>query len=466
MSQLRACKGLSLPKIACIVSMFLAQAGITCQAQTFTTLINFDGANGAQPVYVPLAQGNDGNLYGTTLGGGPAGAGTIFKVTPSGELTTIYNFCTQNLCPDGDSPYAGLVRANNGNFYGTTFYGGKYGNGTVFKVTATGVLTTLHSFDYAAGEGAQPSAPLTQAQNGDLYGTTSGGGPSNAGTIFEITPSGALATLHAFDGSDGSDPNSSLVQGNDGNFYGTAGQFVFRMTPTGTLTTLHTFSGTDGSYPNGLMRGTDGNFYGSTYGGGANNTCNNGCGTIFRITPAGVLTTLYNFDATHGANPVAVLTQGTDNNFYGTTYAGGTEDWGTVFEMTPAGALTSLHSFDGSDGGQPYGPVAQSTNGIFYGTATNVGPSNDGTLFSLSVGLGPFVETAPAFGKVGTTVVILGTNLTATNGVLFGSTGATFTVVSATEIKTVVPVGAVTGRVKVTNPNGTLTSNTIFRVTP
>jgi len=455
MTQFQTCPALSALKAACIVSAILAASAIASPAQTFKTLINFDGTDGAQPVYVSLAQGNDGNMYGTTLGGGLNGSGTVFKIAPWGKLTTIYSFCAQTNCADGSLPYAGLVRAPNGNFFGTTSQGGAFGDGTVFTITPLGALTILHSFNYSAGEGFQPFALLVRAQSGDFYGATTS-------TIFKITTAGVFTILNTLNGT-----MSALVQGNDGNFYGTAGQTVFQMTPAGTITTLHTFTGADGSYPNGLIRGTNGDLYGTTYGGGANNTCNNGCGTVFEITSKGALTTLYNFDSTHGSNPVATLAEGTDGNYYGTTYAGGTGgDWGTVFKMTPAGTVTTLHSFDGTDGGQPYGPVAQSINGTFYGTATNVGASNGGTLFSLSMGLGPFVETFPTSGKVGTTVVIVGDALGYdATGVIFGSTGSTFEAISADVLKAVVPVGAVTGRVKVTTP-GTLTSNTVFRVIP
>src|SRR5262249_6675553 len=159
---------------------------------------------------------------------------------------------------------------------------------------------------------------------------------------------------------------------------------VFKITPSGTLTTLHYFDSTDGSYPNGLMQATDRNFYGTTFQGGPNNTCNNGCGTVFKITPQGTFTTLYSFDSVHSSNPISALIQATDGNFYGTTYAGGTNLWGTIFKITPGGSLTTLHSFDLIHGAQPYGPLAQATSGIFYGTTPYGGTNNGGTLFSLA----------------------------------------------------------------------------------
>ena len=298
---------------------------------------------------------------------------------------------------------------------------------------------------------------------------------------FVLNPQGTggtLTTPHSFDSSDGAAPFSSLLQASNGNFYGTtyAGGahndgVVFKMTPppTGTVTVLHNFDGTDGANSYGSsIQAVNRILYGMTAFGGANE-CNNhgslvGCGTIFKITLAGAFTTLHNFDSTDGAFPSVPLIQATDGNFYGTTYQkGGTNGFGTVFKFTPGGTLTTMHTF-----GTPVDPNAllQAPNGEFYGTTIFGGTNNDGTVFSLSVGLGPFVETPPSSGKVGTAVIILGNNLEGSTKVTFNGTAATFTVVSNTEIKTSVPSGAITGKVKVTTPSRTLTSNVNFRVTP
>jgi uncharacterized repeat protein (TIGR03803 family) len=210
----------------------------------------------------------------------------------------------------------------------------------------------------------------------------------------------------------------------------------------------------------------DTNFYGSTYQGGSNNSCPNGCGTVFKITTKGKLTTLHNFDSTDGANPIAALIQATDGNFYGTTYAGGTGgNWGTVFKITPSGTMKTLHSFAGSDGAQPYGPVTQATSGNLYGTAYNgTSGASEGTLFEILTGLSPFVGFVSDGGKVGQGVGILGQGFTGTSSVSFNGTSATFTVKSGTFIKATVPVGATSGFVRVTTPKGTLKSNVPFRV--
>jgi uncharacterized repeat protein (TIGR03803 family) len=371
---------------------------------------------------------------------------------------------------DGSDPQAALVQGTNGDFYGTTYYGGANGWGTVFKITPSGALTTLHSFDIT--DGSQIIAGLVQGTHGDFYGTTVEGGPSDCsggcGTIFKITPSGTLTTVHSFDGTDGSNPQAALVQGTSGDFYGTtfeggANDFgtIFKITPSGTLTTLHSFNFyTDGETPlAGLVQATNGDFYGTTSRGGAN-----GAGTVFKISPSGALTTLDSFDGTDGSYPQAGLVQATNGDFYGTTGYGGV-CCGTIFKMTPSGALTTLHSFDNTDGGNPSAALVQAANGKFYGTTSDGGANGDGTVFSLSVGLGPFVETQPTSGKVGAAVKILGTDLTGTTSATFNGTAATFTVVSSSEIKTTLPTGATTGTVEVTTPKGTLKSNVVFRVT-
>src|ERR1700678_4416495 len=331
---------------ACSLFLFCALTVIVSNAQTFSTLISFDLANGSQP-YASLVQGLDGSLYGTTTAGGTNGNGTVFKITTTGKLTTLYSFCINKDCADGAGPLAALVLSTNGDLYGTTENGGVHGwtDGTAFKITPRGEHTTLYSFcarhiDGACADGADLQAGLVQARNGDFYGTTVQGGIHKAGTVFKITPGGALTTLHSFCSltgcEDGAFPFAPLIQATNGDFYGTTYEgggstnagAVFRITAAGTLTTLYNFCSqtncTDGSNPYaGLIQSTDGNFYGTTSQGGAN-----GFGTVFRITPAGQLTTLYSFCAQtncpDGANPSTRLVQATDGNFYGTTGYGGT----------------------------------------------------------------------------------------------------------------------------------------------
>jgi uncharacterized repeat protein (TIGR03803 family) len=478
---------------ACAVFLVCIAAAITSPAQTFTTLFTFDGGKDGSLPYGALVQGVDGDLYGVTDSGGancaPYGCGTVFKISSAGKLTTIYNFCPGfPNCTDGSLPIGALVPAADGNFYGTTEDGGSncmpgYTCGTVFKITPTGTFTTLHTF--GGSEGAFPQGALVQGTDGDLYGTTSGGGNigsgcpyTGCGTVFKITPQGAFSLLHSFDSTThGGSPTDGLIQARNGNFYGTAeaggthgGGTVFGMTPKGILTTLYNFPSTSyGADPiGGLVQTANGKFYGTTFRGGSSAD-----GTVFEITPKGILTTLFVFctdnNCADGAWPEAGLVQATDGNFYGTTTQGGLVFGdGTVFRITPEGTLTTLHAFDYSDGYDPIGLV-QATDGNLYGITYGGGnascyPDGCGTVFSLSVGLGPFVETIPTVGKVGSKVTILGNRMTGASSVTFNGADATFTIVSPSEIKTFVPTGATTGKVEVTLPSGTLTSKVVFRV--
>jgi uncharacterized repeat protein (TIGR03803 family) len=474
-----------------------AQSGTSSPAApAFTVLHSFNYTDGAYPS-AGLVQGTGGKLYGTTFGGGHGekgegiGYGTVFSITPGGKLTTLYLFCSQTKCTDGELPDAGLIQGADGKFYGTTSNGGSgdgNDNGTVFSITAGGKLTTLYGFCSQSGctDGSVPEAGLVQGADGHFYGTTEYGGTGFnglGGTVFGITPGGTLTTLYSFcsqggdECTDGYYPTAGLALGNNGKFYGTTNEggiynagTAFSITPGGVLTTIHSFCTqndcTDGKYPQAaLVQGTDGSFYG---------TDDN---TVFKITPSGNLTTLYQFCPPNskyngpcpaGSEPVAGLVQGADGNFYGTTEYGGingfngdncTNGCGTIFKITPQGKLTTLYYFcsqrECADGGLPVAGLVQDTNGTFYGTAEG-GVNGYGIVFSLSVGLGPFVETNPTSGKVGKAVKILGSDLTGTTSVTFNGTVATFAVKSKSEITTTVPTGATTGTVQVVTPGGTL----------
>ena len=326
--------------------------------------------------------------------------------SPAQVLTTLHSFNGT----DGSYPIPGLVQGSDGNFYGTTFEGGtncNAGCGTIFKITPGGALT-VYSSDGANGCGFYPG--LVQATDGNFYGAGTWCGAYGGGTVFKMTPEGTLTTLYSFGSqpNDGGNPTGTLVQAPDGNFYGTTynggtnrgcnfGEgcgVVFRVTPSGTLTTLYNFCSqthcADGSNPRaGLVRATDGNFYGTTYAGGAN-----GAGTVFKITPSGTLTTLYSFcskgGCADGRYPEAALVQATDGNFYGTTYdatADGVANGdGTVFKITPSGTLTTLYSFSGPDGANPWAGLVQATDGNLYGTTSGGGANGRGTVFKITPG--------------------------------------------------------------------------------
>ncbi|MGO9369128.1 MAG: choice-of-anchor tandem repeat GloVer-containing protein [Terriglobales bacterium] len=503
-------------RAAMALAVVLALAALTTQsapAQTFTVLDDFNGTNGSD-ASSSLLQATNGNLYGTTAEGGGAGAGSVYQVTPGGTLTSIYSFCLQGTppsdCPDGYQPLAPLVQASNGDLYGTTLRGGANNEGTVFKITTGGMLTTVYSFCSLSGcvDGIQPQGPLFQASNGNLYGTTSfDGANSGWGTIFKMTLAGKLTTIVNFAYTPGGNmPVAGLIEASNGDLYGmtpTGGGnggctydcgTVFKITAAGKITYLHGFcslSGcADGGNPEGaLVQASNGNFYGTTSVGGAN-----GQGTVFEITPAGKLTTLYSFcsesGCADGSSPRSTLIQATDGNLYGTTEYGGNEydgvvgycfasyGCGTIFEITSAGKLTTLYSFCAqngcTDGYFPPAGLTQDTNGIFYGTAPGGGNVNCpqqgggcGTLFSLSTGLGPFVALQTTSGKEGAKIGILGQGFSDSSVVEFGGTAAsTIAVTGTTFITATVPAGALTGSVTVTTGSSALTSSRTFNVLP
>jgi len=477
------------------IALLCAATAIAAQAQTFNTLVDFERTNGYMPGAV--VQGLDGNLYGTTSQGGDVacslayGCGTVFKITPSGTLTSLYSFCVQAQCPDGYFP-SPLVLATDGNFYGTTGGGGEANHGTVFRITPSGTLTTLYSFKRI--DGTNPNG-LMQGIDGSFYGTTRSGGAHQQGTVFRITPAGKLTSLYSFCAkpkcADGASPISGLIQSAaDGSFYGTtyyggAGLCqryempdgcgtIFKITPAGVLTRVYSFEDTsdDGIYPAaGLVQAVDGTFYGTTtdldYG-----------GTVFKMTPGGAVTTLYQFCGQGSCNDGDLpngLVLGTDGSLYGTTEEGGdlscadSVGCGTVFEITPDGVLTTLHDFELTDGIFTTAALVQATNGSFYGTANFGGDltclgEGCGTVYGLHTGLGPFVIFLRGAGKAGQMFGILGQGFTGTTNVSLNGNPANFTVVSDTFIKATVPPGATTGYVTVTTPSGTLTSNVPFRV--
>lgn len=462
----------------------------------FTSLHSFNGTDG-ESTLAGLIQATDGDLYGTEGYGGSncaatAMCGTIFKITPSGAFTTFYNFCSQAACLDGKGPLGPLLQGTDGDFYGTTYQGGSQNAGTIFKISLTGTLTTIHSFCSQGGcaDGGSPEAGLIQATNGNLYGVAPNGGVYGGGTIFAIAPDGQFTTLYSFCAqaqcADGMGP-SGVIQATDGDLYGTTGLggansrgTIFKITLSGVLTTLYNFCPQagcpDGSQPNGLIQGPNGHMYGTTYWGGTNfANCLFGCGTIFQITLDGAFSTLYSFcslnGCPHGEQPQPVLIQA-NSNLYGITFSGGANGTGggSVFTLTPSGTLNTLYSFcsegECSDGAAPVG-LTLGTDGSLFGTTEVDGANgNYGTVFRLSVGLNSFIKTLPTSGQIGTAIKILGTNLSGASSVTFNGVAATFTVNSSSEISTTVPTGATSGQIQVVIPGGTLDSNVPFTVRP
>lgn len=354
---------------------------------TFSTMVNFDGTDG-NSASGPLIADSAGNLYGVTEEGGTNNLGTAFKVSATDHsLTTLANFDGEN---NGSYPIGGLTIDSNGNLYGTTESGGAHGDGTIFEISAVDqTLMTLATFN--GSNGANPLAGLLLDNHGNLYGTTWRGGANGEGTAFELSAANhTLTTIATFGGNSGDTPEGTLTSDGKGGLlgttdYGGTNSFgsIFEISPGNDVPiTLASFNGTNGQEPiGGLVTDNNGNFFGTTYSGGGNND-----GTIFEYSTAtDTLTTLVNFNGDNGKSPMAGLTIGSDGNLYGTTAAGGANDDGTVFEFSAIDhRLTTLVSFDGSNGQGPYASVIADSSGNLYGTTAWGGANNDGTVFELS----------------------------------------------------------------------------------
>lgn len=470
------------PRNICALVLLFSVTAAPAGSQTFTTLFNFDNLHGAEPTDMSLVQGFNGNFFGTTAGGGSPecnkGCGTIFEITPAGGFTTLYYFTG----PDGSTPHAGLVQGPDGTFYGTTEYGGANGYGTVFKFTPAGGVTTLHSFNSTDGATpwtALVFGPDANLYGTTLSGGSGAACTGGCGTVFSITRGGTLTSLYSMNYADGQFPTGALVLGSGPLFYGTTEWggangygIVFSITRDGTLTTLYSFSRAEDHWPTAPMVAADGYLYGTNSGGDLLTSTR---GNVCKITPSGELTTMYEFTGgDDGGSANGGLIRATDGNFYGTTAyfpenalgPCGFYGCGSVFEVTPDGLLTSLHNFSETDGGNPFGGLVQGTDGDFYGTTAHGGTHGFGTVFRISNGLGPFAKILPAAGEAGSTVEILGTDMAGATGVTFNGISAAFTVVSNSHITATVPVGATTGFVRVVTPGRILSGDARFDVAP
>jgi len=343
----------------------------------------------------PQVRLSNGTFYGADFGGfnGASDHGSVFKIAPDGTLTTLYQF--QAATQDEANPTL-LIGAADGNLYGATAPRAVGDlNGMIFKVTPSGILTPLYRFQDGKGTHA---ITLIQGPDGNFYGTAAGdssGGffnhPAsmhNPGLFFRLTPAGVFTVLYTFTGgADGSLPNA-LIQGADGNFYGStfcgpeapANTFsgygtVFKITAAGTLSTLYNFTGgNDGGNPGKVIQGADGNFYGvADY---------PTIRTLFKVTPAGVRSTVYSFTPANGTGP-SRLTPSTDGKIYGTTQTGGIPNVGTLFKIDPAAPVTT-YIFDGASTGGSPSEVFEGENHNLYGATATGGASNHGTIFRLN----------------------------------------------------------------------------------
>jgi uncharacterized repeat protein (TIGR03803 family) len=357
---------------------------VNCGAGVVSPSYSFGALPDGQNPYADLIVGSDGNFYGTTIDGGATNNGAVFKLTPDGTETIIHSF---DYAVDGGYPLADLYQDGSGNFFGTTYEGGPFSNGVLFKITPNGTYSILHAFG-APGDASEPYGNVTLASDGNFYATTYSGGANNQGAVFRIAPDGSnYAVIYSFAaGTDGAGPAGSLLLANDGKLYGTTtggGAYnlgtVFSITLSGTESVLYSFgSGTDGATPYGnVIQATDGNLYGLTYRGGANNG-----GAAFKLALDGTETLLHSFGSgTDGWNPNGSLIQASDGNLYGMTYEGGANFAGIIFELATDGTETVLYSFAAE---YPFGSLIETSNHDLFGLGYDGGTNNFGVVFFLN----------------------------------------------------------------------------------
>jgi uncharacterized repeat protein (TIGR03803 family) len=386
---------------ACVAVLLAAQS---TQAQTYTVLHTFFGRGGRVPV-AGVIQDAEGNLYGTTAGGGAPDLGTVFKLSKTGKFTVLHSFAGGS---DGAAPDGGVIRDASGNLYGTTAKGGAGNLGTVFEVDTTGKETVLFSFGGLRGR--QPVAGVIQDAEGNLYGTTSQGGANLVGTVFKLSKTGKETVLYNFCSqsgcADGYSPRAGVIRDSQGNLYGTTSLggnnqcnegcgTVFKLSRTGKLTVLYAFQGNtngqmDGSFPvAGVILDASGNIYGTTaYGGNPTTNCGadrQGCGIVFKLDKTGKETVLYRFmGEADSQDPQASLLRDAKGNLYGTTFDGGGSGGGTVFKLSEKGTETVLYHFTTEEGYGPAAGLIQDANGNFFGTAAFGAKGEAGVVFQLT----------------------------------------------------------------------------------
>jgi uncharacterized repeat protein (TIGR03803 family) len=351
-------------------------ATASSQTSKFKVLHAFSSGTDGENPQAGIVLDAQGNLYGTTAYGGAFANGTVFKVDAAGNESILHSF---NWRTDGGNPFGPVILDNARNIYGTTTQGGPSGSGTVFELNTNGKEAILHSFAASSSDGTFPIAGLVRDSAGNLYGTTSAGGSSGWGTVFRVDVTGTETVVHSFAGfPDGQFPWAGLTLDAQGNLYGVTinggargDGALFGVNTAGLEAIVASFTILTGDSPSGtLIEDEAGNLYGTTAYNGAHSR-----GTVFKFNIAtGVETTLYNFGASgssDGATPAGGLVRDPAGNLYGTTQAGGAKRFGTVFKIDPSGNETILHSFTGgSDGGVPEGSLAIDQSGNLYGTTS------------------------------------------------------------------------------------------------
>ena len=417
-----------------------AKAGVVYKldaAGNYSVLYSFLGTpDGSEPESAPIPDPS-GNVYGTTISGGGANAGTVYKLDPSGHETILHSFANGAF---GAEPGSGLTADAEGNLYSATSRGGLAGFGVIYKLDRAGRYTVLHSF--SGPDGALPVGNVILDPGGNLYGTTYSGGsatssctdsrPLGCGVVYELDTAGVFTVLHSFtNGADSGPPLAGVVRDDAGNLYGTASGgpsghgVVFKLDTTGKFTVLYTFTNAAGGLsPNAVTLDQEGNLYGTASSGGAGDygvvfeldTTGNykvlyrftggadgglpefgvirdpagnlygttRYGDVFKLDSTGHETVLYTFTGgADGGEPEAGVIRDSAGNLYGTTYAGGGSGSGVVFKIDPSGHESVLYNFAGAAGAYPASGVIFDAAGNLYGTASGGGANDGGVIFKL-----------------------------------------------------------------------------------
>jgi uncharacterized repeat protein (TIGR03803 family) len=470
---------MALTMLATVITF--AAAAVLAQAQTPTLLHTFTSTTtDACAPRGNIVQGRDGNMYGGGAACGANGSGAVYKISSAAAESVFFNFPQQWLYCGG----AGLTLGSDGNFYGACEAGNPAtGLGSIFRLTPAGVFTDLYDFTGANGD-SLPVYPPIQASDGNFYGVT-GNEVQVCGNIYRLTPAGAYKNLHTFSGSDCH--SSNLLQASDGNLYGTLANCavvqgagcVYKISTAGVFKEIHDFAFTTGQAPcTGMIQGKDGKLYGATQQGAAN-----GYGNIYKMTTAGAPTDLHDFNnpidasCVNNVGPPVNLLQVADGTFYGVNPAYGPNGTGSIYKLTSTKVFTAfLFPNPPVDGDLPSSTLIQNTNGLVYGTTPSGGGGGgscpqgcQGTFFSVATGDVPFVSLEPTqkTGNVGAIVGLFGQGFSSASVVKFGGVAATSVTMSGTTYLTaVVPLGAHTGTVTVATGATTLTSPQTYKVKP
>jgi len=367
------------------------------QAQTFTLLHSFTGSDGSFPLGQPVVD-SKGNVFGTTQQG-TGNDGTVWELTSGGTFIVLHSF---DYDTDGALPLAGVKLDEKGNLFGTTYEGPSGYYGTVFEITSGGTFTTLYKFGSQNNDQHNIYGGVTLDTSGNLYGTSLYGGSfgncsGGCGTVWKLSSNGTETVLHSFDGSDGAYPfGGKLKIDEQGNLYGltswggtsNAGT-LFKITSGGTFSVLHNFGCRhDDCYPTGSLRKYNGNLYGTAEGYGSHGCC----GTMWQYNLSRqTLTVLHSFSGPDGNRPIGGVgcQEGRKKtvcagNLFGTTFLGGTNGYGTAWEIDSSGTFSTLHNFAHSDGANPYDRPFVDQKGNVYGTTVNGGSDDDGTLWEIT----------------------------------------------------------------------------------